>query len=135
MKGVANSYDSLTLNMLVFVLGTIFLVPFCAGPVYATHWNQVPLEAWLGLGYMVIFGSFVAYLIYGFALERLSASSVAAFAYLQPLMAALLGIWLLGEKLSAAAVIGGIVILLGVHLTENARGERKSIHHLASGRI
>jgi len=135
MKGVANSYDSLTLNMLVFVLGTIFLVPFCAGPVYATHWNQVPLDAWLGLGYMVIFGSFVAYLIYGFALERLSASSVAAFAYLQPLMAALLGIWLLGEKLSAAAVIGGIVILLGVHLTEHARGERKSIHHLASGRI
>ncbi|MGH9616602.1 MAG: EamA family transporter [Acidobacteriaceae bacterium] len=68
-------------------------------------------------------------------MEKLSASSVAAFAYLQPLMAAAMGIWLLGEKLSIAVVIGGGLILIGVNLTERARGERKHIQHLASGRI
>ena len=84
---------------------------------------------------MVLFGSFVAYLIYAFALESLSASNVAAFAYLQPLMAALMGIWLLGEKVSLSAVIGGALILVGVYFTERERGVRKNIQHLARGRI
>lgn len=84
---------------------------------------------------MVVFGSFVAYLIYGFALEKLSASRVAAFAYLQPLMAALMGIWLLGERISLPVVIERIVILFGVHFAESAGEERKHIRHLASGRI
>ena len=88
-----------------------------------------------GCSLRILFGSFVAYLIYAFALEKLSASNVAAFAYLQPVMAALMGIWLLGEKLSIAVVFGGILILFGLYLTEDARGGRKNIEHLARGRV
>ncbi|HEX7362429.1 MAG TPA: DMT family transporter, partial [Bryobacteraceae bacterium] len=100
-----------------------------------TTWRLIPVYAWWGLAYMVLFGSFVAYLIYAFALEQLSASKVAAFAYLQPLMAALMGVWLLGEKVSMASIFGGALILFGVYFTEHARGERKNIHHVATGRI
>lgn len=135
VKKSANRYDPLTSNALVFGLGTIFLVPFCTHSVLQIRWRLVPLHAWLGLAYMVLLGSFVAYLIYAFALERLSASNVAAFAYLQPVMAALMGIWLLGEKVSLSAGLGGAFILLGVYITERARGGRKHIHHLARGRL
>ncbi|HEX7359657.1 MAG TPA: DMT family transporter [Bryobacteraceae bacterium] len=135
LKKVAHQYDPLTLNALVFGLGAIFLLPFCMHSVLQTRWESIPLNAWWGLAYMVVFGSFVSYLIYVFALELLSASKVAAFSYLQPLMAALMGIWLLGEKVSFAAVIGGALILFGVYFTEHARGERKNIHHVATGRI
>lgn len=134
-KEVANEYDPLTLNALVFALGAIFLIPFCAYSVNRVRWGAISVHAWLGLVYMVLFGTFAAYLIYAFALERLSASNVAAFAYLQPVMAALLGIWLLGERVSFMVVIGGALILGGVYLTERERGERKSIQHLARGRI
>jgi len=135
LKKVAQRYDPLTLNALVFGLGAIFLIPFCAEPVARIRWNLIPLHAWWGLAYMVLFGSFVAYLIYAFALEKLAASNVAAFAYLQPLMAAVMGIWLLGETISLTVVFGGGLILLGVWLTERARGQRNHIQHLASGRI
>jgi drug/metabolite transporter (DMT)-like permease len=135
MKKIVDRYDPLTLNALVFGLGAILLIPFCAASVAEVRWSQVPSRAWLGLLYMVLFGSFVAYLIYAFALEKLSASNVAAFAYLQPVMAALMGIWLLGEKISIAAVFGGILILFGLYLTEDARGGRQNIEHLASGRV
>ncbi|MGH9773089.1 MAG: DMT family transporter, partial [Candidatus Acidiferrales bacterium] len=123
------------LNALVFGLGAIFLLPFCIHSVIQTQWKSIPLHAWGGLAYMVVFGSFISYLIYAFALEQLSASKVAAFAYLQPLMAALMGIWLLGEKVSFAAILGGALILFGVYFTEHARGARKNIHHVATGRI
>lgn len=135
IKKSAACYDPLTLNALVFGLGAVFLLPFCLHSVVQTRWTRIPPHAWWGLAYMILFGSFVAYLIYAFALERLSASSVAAFAYLQPLMAALMGVWLLGEKVSLGAVFGGALILFGVYFTERARGERKHIHHLARGRI
>ncbi len=135
MKDVADCYDPLTLNTIVFSLGAILLIPFCASSVAEVHWNRISVHAWWGLVYMVLFGSLVAYLIYAFALEKLSASNVAAFAYLQPVMAALLDIWLLAEKVSLKVVLGGALILCGVYLTEHARGERKHIQHLATGRI
>ncbi|MGH9326090.1 MAG: DMT family transporter [Terriglobia bacterium] len=135
MKEVADCYDPLTLNTLVFTLGAILLIPFCATSVAKIRWHQISSHAWWGLAYMVLFGSLVAYLIHAFALEKLSASNVAAFAYLQPVMAALLGIWLLAEKVSLKVGLGGALILCGVYLTEHARGERKHIQHLATGRI
>jgi drug/metabolite transporter (DMT)-like permease len=48
---------------------------------------------------------------------------VAAFAYLQPVVAALLGTWLLGERITLRVVAGGALILLGVYLAERERGE------------
>jgi len=134
-KDVADRYDPLTLNVYVFGLGAVFLIPFCTFPVARVPWATIPLPAWLGLGYMVLFGSFIAYLIYAFALERLPASNVAAFAYLQPVMAALLGIWLLGERLSTPVVIGGALILGGLYLTERARGGGRHLDHMAAGKI
>lgn len=135
VKKSATRFDPVTSNALVFSLGAIFLIPVCLHSVLQIQWRQIPLHAWLGLAYMVLFGSFVAYLIYAFALEKLSASTVAAFAYLQPLMAALMGMWFVGERISLSAVLGGTLILFGVYLTERARGERRNIHHLARGRI
>jgi len=73
---------------------------------------------------MILFGSVVPYLIYAFALTELAASRVAAFSYLQPVIATALGVWLLAERLTSSAVAGGTLILLGVYLTERETGSR-----------
>lgn len=122
MKKVATQYDPLTLNVLVFSLGAIFLLPVGGPFVARVVWTNVPLRAWLGFGFMVLFGSFTAYLMFAFALERLSASSVAAFYYLQPVIAALLGVWLLAERISWPVLAGGALILGGLYVTERGRG-------------
>lgn len=134
-KEIAHLYDTLTLNMLVFGIGALLLIPFCAGPVAQVRWRSIPTEAWWGLAFMVVFGSLIAYLIYAFALTELSASRVASFSYLQPIMAAAMGVWLVGEHISPRVVGGGFLILLGVYLTERERGARKHMHHLASGHV
>lgn len=126
MKDVASDYDALTLSTLVFGLGAALLMPFCLGSLAKVEWRQVPLHAWAGLGYMVVFGSVVAYLIYTFALSILSASKAAAFAYLQPVMAVALGVWLLGERVTSGEFAGGALILLGVYLTERQRAKGRA---------
>lgn len=127
MKDVTCDYDALTLSMLVFALGVALLTPFCLRSVAAVEWAHVSLRAWAGLAYMVVFGSVVAYLIYAFALSVLSASKAAAFAYLQPVMAVGLGVWLIGERVTAGEFAGGALILLGVYLTEQQQSKQPTV--------
>ncbi|HKT13542.1 MAG TPA: DMT family transporter [Terriglobia bacterium] len=118
MKDAATTYNNVTLNALIFWLGAILLLPFCARSVLEIRWTHVPAQAWWGLAYMVLFGSFVAYLIYAYALQQLAASKVAAFSYLQPLMAVALGVWLMSEQLTIKIIAGGTLILVGVYLAQ-----------------
>jgi drug/metabolite transporter (DMT)-like permease len=126
-KEVANRYDAVTLNAVIFALGTVFMIPVSAREVMHARWRALPVEAWWAIGFMVIFGTALAYLIYAFALSELTAARVAAFAYLQPMIAAGLGMWLLGETLTASVVVGGALILTGLYLTERERGDPKPI--------
>ena len=118
LKKVANRFDALTLNAIMFVLGAALMLPFTARDLLATRWGALPAQAWWGIAFLVTLGSVVAYLIYAFALSELTATRAAAFNYLQPVVAAALGVWLLGEGLTARVVLGGALILLGVYLTE-----------------
>ncbi len=121
MKEVTNSFDGLTLNTLIFVLGAIMMLPFCARAVVATNWAALSLEAWWGLAFLVVFGSVVPYMLFAHVLTVLPASRAAAFNYLQPVIASGLGIWVLSERLTSKVLIGGGLILAGVYLTERER--------------
>jgi len=67
---------------------------------------------------MALFPSVICYLIYYHALTRISASRVSAFIYLEPVIATLMGVAFLGERISTSLVAGGTVIFTGVYLTE-----------------
>jgi drug/metabolite transporter (DMT)-like permease len=123
VKEIANQYDTLTLNTLTFALGCLLMIPFAVRSVIQIRWAKVTLGAWGGLAFMIVLGTVVAYLFYAFALTELAASRVAAFNYLQPVVAALLGAWLLGESVTRRVIVSGALILLGVYLAERERGE------------
>ena len=126
MKEVTNQFDALTLNTLIFALGAIMMLPFCAHAVVVTNWAALSREAWWGLAFLVVFGSVVSYLLFAYVLTELAASRAAAFNYLQPVIASALGIWVLSERLTSKVLIGGALILAGVYLTERERGEEKA---------
>jgi drug/metabolite transporter (DMT)-like permease len=130
-KQVATKFDALTLNALTFGLGALLMMPFTAYAVIKTGWSLLPWQAWWGLAYMIVFGSVVPYLLFAVALTELAASRVAAFSYLQPIIATALGIWLLRENLTAKVVIGGVLILLGVYLTEREQREENNLKGIA----
>jgi drug/metabolite transporter (DMT)-like permease len=125
LKEVANQFDGLTLNTLIYALGAIILLPFCARSVLVTHWAGLTPQAWAGLAFMIVFGSVISYLLFAYVMTELAASRAAAFNYLQPVIASGLGVWLLSEKLPFTVLIGGGLVLAGVYLTEHERGEEK----------
>ena len=137
VKGVAEQFDALTFNMIIFLLGAVLMAPFTMWEMPKIHWTLLPSAAWSGLAFMVLFGSVTAYLIFAFALTELTAARVSAFSYLQPAIATALGIWFLGETLTRGVVVGGILILFGVYLAERERGEgedkNKQVQDVAPG--
>ena len=126
LKKVARLYDAISLNTLTYGIGVCFLLPFGARPALESHWSALTAPMGLAVAYIIVFGSVIPYTIYAFAISELTASRIAAFSYLQPVIATGLGIWLLSEKLTLRVIVGGTLILLGVYLTEREKGEERS---------
>jgi drug/metabolite transporter (DMT)-like permease len=100
------------------VAGGLAAIPIGLPAMIALTPRTVPLAAWGGLAYLIVFTSGIAYLLWTLAMKGLSATQVAVFANLQPVLTALLSAALLGERLSLALVVGGGLVLAGVALTQ-----------------
>jgi drug/metabolite transporter (DMT)-like permease len=67
---------------------------------------------------MAIFPSVVSYLIFCYALTKMPASRVSAFSYLQPVLATILAVPMLGESVNGSLAGGGALVLIGVYVAE-----------------
>jgi drug/metabolite transporter (DMT)-like permease len=79
------------------------LISFTAGSVYPFI-------------YLVFIGSIVAYLSYQYALRKLPMTIVSLYAYINPLVAALLGWLVLGEKLNSKIGVAFLITVAGIYL-------------------
>ena len=77
------------------------------------------LAGWLSLGYLVLFGSILAFNAYMYLLKHVRPAAATSYAYVNPVVAVLLGIAFAGEHIGgwevlAMLVIIGAVVLIGV---------------------
>ena len=79
--------------------------------------SQVTTKSWLALGYLIVFGSIIAFTAYNWLLEHFSPTLVATHTYVNPVVAVLLG-WLYGGEvvtlkvgMAAALVVGAVVLV------------------------
>jgi drug/metabolite transporter (DMT)-like permease len=86
----------------------------------AMRWNWSP-QAMAALAYLIVFGSCFAYAAYVWLLHEVSPAALGTYAYINPLVAVVLGWLVLQETLSAMQMAGTVVILLGVMLVSIAR--------------
>ena len=93
------------------------------------EWQAVTTAAWLSLLYLVLFGSLAAYSAYVWLLRVKTAAQVSTYAYVNPVIAVLLGVFFAGEHMSPLQVSGLVVILVSVLLINLAkyRKEKKRL--------
>lgn len=90
---------------------------FLTGEVHNLHLASISLRSWLSVAYLIAFGSGIGFTAYIYILKNSTAARVATYAFVNPVVALLLGWLLAGEVLTlrtllAAAVILGAVILV-----------------------
>jgi drug/metabolite transporter (DMT)-like permease len=74
--------------------------------------------------YLIVFGSIVGYVCFVYALDKLPSSTVSLYAYINPIIAVMLGKMILNERMDLAVIMGSGVIFLGVFLVQTSRGGR-----------
>jgi len=91
-------------SVLFFATGNIAEVP------------QLTLNGWMGIAFLGIFCSGLAYIAWYDALQALTTAQTGVFLYIEPLVAVVVAFFILGEAITPASLLGGAVIIFGVWL-------------------
>lgn len=111
---------------------SLFVIAFCCGEYSYFAAPHISLKSILSMTYLIVFGSMVAFSAYAWLLKVTSPSRVATYAYVNPVVALLLGWLLAGEPLTASSMIGSVVVLSAVWLITQANSGNKTIAESAS---
>jgi drug/metabolite transporter (DMT)-like permease len=113
-KNLMKRYNALSVITWIFVVGCVVTVPAAAislstFPVAAISWR-----VWLAILYIIVFPTAGAYYLNGWALARVTPSTVAVYIYLQPIISFAVAPMILGESLTYQTVIASLLIFAGV---------------------
>ena len=126
-KPLATRIGAIPTLVLMLALGWPVSLALTAGPAAGQAWGEVSLTAWAGAAFLILLGTFGAYVFYQFSLKHLQSSIVAAFAYSQPVLAAICSVIFLGEVLSAFFYASFVLIFMGLMIARYAgRGRREA---------
>lgn len=117
-----NPYFSLGLQMVIsgFILLVFTQIANTPANKLAIPFSKIPWQSWASVGYLVLFGSLLSFIAYIYALKNLPTEQASIYAYVNPVVAVLLGSLLFAEKVTVYIVIGGLVALVGVYMVNRA---------------
>jgi drug/metabolite transporter (DMT)-like permease len=78
--------------------------------------SQVSSTSWLGLGYLIVFGSLIGFTAYSWLLKNAQPSMVATYAYVNPVIAVFLGWGIAGESITGQMLAGAVFVVVSVVL-------------------
>ncbi|HEX6232651.1 MAG TPA: EamA family transporter [Jiangellaceae bacterium] len=87
--------------------------------------GDVTADGWIALGYLVVFGSLLGFTAYAYALANAPLSLVGTYAYINPVVAVILGWAILAEPITAVVIGGGTLVVIGVALVVSAERPRQ----------
>ena len=118
--------NSVNTGWQMFLAGLVFLpASLVSGEWSGFHFRDVPMSAWLSIGYLVTMGSLAGYSAFVWLLQVRPATQVSTHAYVNPVVAILLGVFFAGERMSVVQLLGLAVILTSVLLINLAKYRKR----------
>jgi drug/metabolite transporter (DMT)-like permease len=115
------SSPMLSVAMQCLAGGVILLVVgLFTGEFRALHFAAISARSWLALGYLIVLGSGIGFSAYIYLLQKSTAARVGTYAFVNPVVALLLGWLLAGEPISLRTVLAAGTILTAVILVITA---------------
>jgi drug/metabolite transporter (DMT)-like permease len=100
---------------------SLFIVSVVTGELNGFSFGEVSMRSWWGLIYLITFGSLVGFVAYGWLLHNAPVSLMSTYAYVNPVVAVLLGWLLAGEALNGRMALASAIIIGSVILINYAR--------------
>ena len=100
----------------VFTFGTFMILPFGFGQLTQADFMSYPTDVWLALSFIIIGGTFLAYLFTIYGIRHIGASLTGTYIYSQPIFASIIAIIFLGEHFTWQKAVAALLIFGGVFL-------------------
>jgi len=130
VKKLTERYNSYSITTYQNIFGTLMFFPIFIvfeGSDFAGI--QHTTKAILNLGYLAIFGSSLAFILFNYSIKTIGATRTEIFANLIPVLTAIFAWFMLGEELSVKKIIGITVVLTGLFLSQ-MKSRKNSHKHL-----
>lgn len=116
IKRMLEKYSPVTVMKWVFFFGMFTNIPLGYPEWSTTDWSEITVKAWFSIGFVVIFATYLGYLLLTFGLRRLSPTVVSSYTYTQPVIAAIVATMIGMDSITMFDVISALLIFAGVFL-------------------
>ncbi|HET7898270.1 MAG TPA: DMT family transporter [Flavisolibacter sp.] len=115
VKPLIKAYSTLHVTRWMFTIGLFLLLPFGWQQVSAVQWHLFGWPQVAALFFVTVMGTFVAYYLNAYSIEKLGASVTGAYIYTQPVFAVAIAIIFLDEKVTWQKLLSALLIFAGVY--------------------
>jgi len=120
-KKILQKYSTQVTTSCVFLLGTIYLIPFAVSEGQLSSIASSSSITWLSVIFLAIPSSVVSYILWNKLIQEIDVTKVLVSLYLIPIPTAILSYIILGETITYSVIAGAGLIIAGVYLTESSR--------------
>ncbi len=126
VKPLTKKYRAITLMKWLFFIAIFINLPITIGEFSEVDWANLPFEAIWKMAYVVVGTTFLTYLLNIYALKQLSAATISAFIYLQPLIAISFAIAVGADSLTPIKALAAVLVFVGVYMVSIKKKTKKT---------
>lgn len=120
-KNFISKYSSITLMKWMFLFATLCVLPFDFKELTSIPYAELSMPVYAGIAYVVLMGTFFAYLMIPIGQKRLRPTTMSMYNYTQPVTASLLSIYWGMDNFSLIKAIAIVLVFLGVYVVTQSK--------------
>lgn len=124
-KKLISKYHPVTIMKWMFLFATITGLPFCYSSLTELHLSDLSLHVWLSIGFVVVFATFVSYLLMPIGQKVLRPTTLSMYNYIQPIMASLIAIWMGIDSFGYQQLLAGLLVFSGVYIVTQSKSREQ----------
>ena len=113
---LTRKYSPFTLMKWLFTISAVLMLFVSGSTIAGTPWESIPTNVILEAGYVVVFGTFIAYVFLPIGQRVLKPTSIAMYNYLQPIVSAIFSVAVGIATITMPTIVGSLLIFSGVWL-------------------
>ena len=127
VKKLMDKYNAFTFVKWIYTFGFLMVLPFRWNEFVAVDFSNLPIDIVYKIVFVVVFSTFLTYLLNLISMRELKPTTVAVFIYLQPLFATIFAISLKKDNLTSIKLFSAVLIFVGVYLVTQKKKVRKAV--------
>lgn len=122
-RSLTEKYSPITMMKWMFLVSFLLSLPFTLPQVSHTDFGTVSTKAWLEVGFLIVFATFVAYFLIPVGQKRIRPTLVSMYGYVQPIIATSVAIATGMDRLTVTKVMAALLVFAGVWIVNQSKAK------------